>query len=408
MLASQRADMVNFLMHDSFAQSFIPGASSRVDTVFYEQLLTKLTAGNLPLQRSIYPLQRWVEARKALVDSAKIRRLVSGFLVAQARSEEEQGNRIDRYALLIYQLIKSKLMYAALADTLFEHTRQRLEHAVNGQYYQFAEDRERRLSRAYFRYLMASANFMKAQEALAANNTALAERLLKAASEFSPDENDRLAKPAYFYESFFLFGSPDKEEFHKPYVDFLLNKGNTVAAVQVLTELTLADPGYINLLKTYYAKAPVSDQPFHVYWTKMLNAKLKAAEPFKLVDLDGKTFDYGQHKGKWVLIDFWGTWCKPCVEEFPRFQKFYNELVKANRQDLVVLTAACHDTETRVREFIQKQAYTFPVAMVNEAFIKQFRVSEYPTKVLITPQGNRMKIAFGANWAERIQIYTEN
>ena len=109
------------------------------------------------------------------------------------------------------------------------------------------------------------------------------------------------------------------------------------------------------------------------------------------------------------MIDFWGTWCKPCVEELPRFQKFYDEIVAGKRQDIVVFTVACHEAgDDKVRSFMQKHAYTFPVAMGDDPLIRQFRVGAYPPKVLITPQGNRMKIPFGTNWAERVRIYAEN
>lgn len=407
-LAGRNVDLLNNLLHNAFAQSFMP--SARNDTASAEKLLRKMymATGNRPLQQSVYPLFRWVETQNSLNDPAKIRRIVTGFLMAQTRSPEEQGNRIDRYALLIYNLLRQKPAYTALADTLFQQTRERLEHAVNGVYYQAVDDRRHRPIRAYFRYLMAYANHVKAEEAAQKKELVGVESFRKAASAFSPDDNDRLAKSAYFYESAFLSDGQQKADFHQPYVDFLLAKGDTTTAVQTLTDLALADPGMINLLKAYYAKLPVSGQSFNIYWTRMLNAKLKPSEPFRVVGLDQQTFDYEQYKGKWVLIDFWGTWCKPCVAELPRFQKFYDEFAQAHQKELVVLTVACNDSEPKVREFMKKHQYTFPVAMADNTIEKSFRVGEYPTKVLITPQGNRMKIPFGVDWAERVKIYMEN
>lgn len=410
-LAGRNAGLLNDLLHNAFAQSFMPSASARVDRTSAEQLLRKMDAdtGSRALQQSVYPLYRWVETRNNLTDSAAIRRIMTGLLVAQTRSPEERGNRIDRYALLLYDLLKRQPQYAVLADTLYARTRERLEHAVNGVYYQAVDDRRHRETRAYFRYLIACANHVKAEEALQKNELGMVESYRKEASAFSPDESDRLAKSAYFYESAFLFDGQQKENFHQYYVDFLLTKGDTTAAVQTLTDLALADPGTIDLLKAHYAKAPVAGQSFSSYWTRTLNAKLKPTEPFRVVGLNGQAFDYEQYKGKWVLIDFWGTWCKPCIEELPRFQKFYDKIAAGKRQDIVVFTVACHEAGAdNVRQFMQKHAYTFPVAMGDDPLIRQFRVGEYPTKVLITPQGNRMKIPFGTNWAERVRIYAEN
>lgn len=409
-LAGRNAGLLNDLLHNAFAQSFLPSASARVDRASAEQLLRKMYADTSirALQQSVYPLYRWVETQNSLNDPAKIRQIVTGFLVAQSRSEEEQGNRIDRYALLIYDLLKEKPAYAVLADTLYARTKQRLQHAVDGIYYQATDDRVRSQPRAYFRYLTAYANFIKAKEAIQRKDSTRAETYLAAASQFSPDENDRLAKSAYFYEAAMLLNDASVADFHQPYADFLMAKGDTDAAIKVLTELALADPGTIELLKSYYTKVTSPNKSFTEYWTQTLNAKLRPAEEFSLIGLDDKPLDYKQYKGKWVLIDFWGTWCKPCVAELPRFQKFYDEFAQAHQKELVVLTVACRDLEPKVREFMEKQKYTFPVAMADNTIEKAFRVGEYPTKVLITPQSNRMKIPFGANWAERVKIYMEN
>ncbi len=409
-LAGRNTNLLNDLLHNAFAQFFMPSASARVDTVSAGQLLRKMyvATDSRMLQQSVYPLYRWVEVRSNLNDSAAIRRIITGFLVAQVRSPEERGNRIDRYALLIYDLLKQKPVYTALADTLYERTRERLEHAVNGVYFQAVDDRKHREIRAYFRYLMAFANHVKAEESVQKRELAKVELYRKQASAFSPDDNDRLAKSAYFYESAFLFDGQQRSDFHQPYVDFLIAKGDTMAAVQTLTELAMADPGTIALLRSYYEKLSSQNVPFKDYWAQTLNAKLKPVEPFRVISLNQQTFDYEQYKGKWMLIDFWGTWCKPCVAELPRFQKFYDEFAQAHQNELVVLTVACHDLEPKVREFMTQKQYTFPVAMADNTIEKSFRVSEYPTKVLITPQGNRMKIPFGADWAEWVKVYMEN
>lgn len=409
-VANQNVPILNGLLHDAFMQSFLPTATARADTAFTRRLLRQLfvSTTSKPLQQSVYPLYKWVEVQTTLADTVRTRQVVANFLTGLARSPEERGNRIERYALGIYALLKTHKVYAALADTLLERTRQRLDHAVSGRYFQPAEERTLREARAYFRYLMAYSSWLKAQAAKAANDTAQQATYLKVASQFSPDETDRLAPSAYFYESVFFFGNGEIAHFHQPYIDFLLAKGGSAAVVPVITQLAIADPAHIDLLKTYYVKAPVVGQSFRQYWTKAINEKLKPAEPFALVDLTGNGFDYSKHRGKWILLDFWGTWCKPCVAELPAFQAFYDQVRSSKRTDLVVLTIACHDLEQNVRDFIQKKGYTFPVAMGNEAVIKAFRVGEYPTKVLITPQGNRMKLPFGTNWTERINIYTRN
>lgn len=409
-LAGLNEPILNQLLHDAFAQKFLKAIPS-TDTAFSIRILQKMYADttSLPLKRALYPLYWYVEVARNLDNPVKVRSFVAGFMRAQAKVPEESGNRIDRYALLMYKQLKSKPVYSSLADTLFERTWKRLEHAVNGRYYQATDDRNLRAGRAYFRYIMATANHLKAEEAVVEKNAPALETYRKGASAFSPDENDRLAKPAYFYESVFLFDGEERDHFHQPYINYLAARKDSAAVLGVLTALAIADPGTIELLKTQYTKMPVAGQSFKTFWTKALNVNLKSAETFHLTSLDNQAFDYEKYKGKWVLIDFWGTWCVPCVQELPQFQKFYNELAKTNPDNIVVFTVACHEaSEASVQAFRQKLAYTFPVVMGTDQLIKQFRVGEYPTKVLITPEGNRMKIPFGTAWTERVKTYLAN
>ncbi|MBO0935037.1 TlpA family protein disulfide reductase [Fibrella sp. HMF5335] len=412
-LARLNSNVLNKLIHESLTQSFRPSASAEVDKSLAQKLLRRMytDTSSRSLQQSVYPLYKWVDVMTNLNDSAKIRQIVSGFLVALERSPEEPGNRVDRYALLVYKLLKQNPAYTPLADTLFKHTQARLQHALNSRYFQ-GEDGiapQLREGRAYFRYLLAYSNDLKANELIGKNKSIDQEQYRKVASDFSPDETDRQLVSAYFYESVMLFDGERKDDFHQSYANMLLEKGDTLSAIKVLTDIALADPGKINLLKTYYQKLPQSGLPFSAYWTKALNEKLKPAETFSLVSFDKQVFNYEQLKGKWILIDFWGTWCKPCVGELPELQTFYTNVVKNNRKDLIVFTVDCHDASPEVvQAFMQKNNYTFPVVTGDEKLIKQFRVGSYPTKVLITPQGNRMKIPFGVNWTERVNAYTSN
>ena len=88
----------------------------------------------------------------------------------------------------------------------------------------------------------------------------------------------------------------------------------------------------------------------------------KVASPldFKMDGLDGKEVDLAKYKGKVVLLDFWGTWCGPCVEKLPKVQQFAE---KYAGRDVVVIGIHSEQSGETCREFVEKNKYSFPMAI---------------------------------------------
>ena len=68
-------------------------------------------------------------------------------------------------------------------------------------------------------------------------------------------------------------------------------------------------------------------------------AKLKPAPDFEYPTYSGKTFKLSENKGKYVVLDFWGTWCKPCMEEMPKLKEF----LKATKDKVELVGIAVGD-----------------------------------------------------------------
>jgi thiol-disulfide isomerase/thioredoxin len=116
-----------------------------------------------------------------------------------------------------------------------------------------------------------------------------------------------------------------------------------------------------------------------------------------LTDLDGRTWDFHRdHTGRLVLIDFWGTWCVPCLRAVP----LLNSLESAyGRYGLQVVGIACERDERspserarRVSEVVEKMKIRYKVLLAEDRerdpVQRQFRIREYPYLVLLDGEGN--------------------
>jgi peroxiredoxin len=108
-------------------------------------------------------------------------------------------------------------------------------------------------------------------------------------------------------------------------------------------------------------------------------------EDFRLIDLDGKTHNFSQYRGKVVLVNFWATWCKPCTTEMPAMQATYDKL---RDKGFVVLAINELEDDVRVRQHIVQYGHTFPVLMDRDNKVaNQFGVFGLPVSVFVDEKG---------------------
>lgn len=111
----------------------------------------------------------------------------------------------------------------------------------------------------------------------------------------------------------------------------------------------------------------------------------KDAPSFRGVSLDGKTYSLDSLKGKPVLLDFWASWCGPCLRSMPLVERLHNDY---QAQGLVVLAVDVGETRETVEKFLKTKAVPYPVIMGDEAGIPSaYGVSAYPTFVMIGQDG---------------------
>ena len=400
------------LLHNSFAQEFRQKNENPTDTIktnvsnqkllFSKSLLLKMASDTSKvLQEAVRPLYLYTKAQEDSTNPFALERVTADFISKELSSANIYENRQGRYGLLIHGIISKHETLKPLAEKLL-HT---IEANLKSNQVKVSDSTSRMDldKRAWYRYLYAYVNHLKATKTTNTQEKAL---FLKTAYDFSPDWIDKDHNAAYFYDMIFLIGG-ENEGFREDYLNFLTSTSTDKQAIlSALLEAALTAPEYKKRLKEYYSTNNSSGTSFKKYWTAAINKNAKAAPAISLGLLDRKPFLSKNLMGKWILIDFWGTWCVPCRAEHPDLEKFYQTTIRENSNAISLLTVACNDTYDKVSAYMQQKKYTFPVALSDNKIENLYSVQGYPTKVLITPEGKYIKVPFGVDWISFVKQYS--
>lgn len=116
----------------------------------------------------------------------------------------------------------------------------------------------------------------------------------------------------------------------------------------------------------------------------------KRAPDFTLKDINGNDFNLASlfGKGKYIVVDFWGSWCSWCIKGFPKMKEYYNKY----RDKLEIVGIACYDKEDKWKAAVVKNdvpwLHVFSPDGITE---ERYGVTGYPYKVLISPKGKVIK-----------------
>ncbi|MDX1915843.1 MAG: TlpA disulfide reductase family protein [Methylophilus sp.] len=115
---------------------------------------------------------------------------------------------------------------------------------------------------------------------------------------------------------------------------------------------------------------------------------------FELKDISGKKHVLQDYRGKWVFVNFWATWCPPCLEEVPDLVGLYD--ARKGKDVMVIGVVIDYDTEQVVSKYVDEMLMTYPIVLGDAKSIAQFGSAEIlPTTYIYNPRGELVKVKRG-------------
>lgn len=125
----------------------------------------------------------------------------------------------------------------------------------------------------------------------------------------------------------------------------------------------------------------------------------------KILDLDGKAINFQDYKGKWVVINYWASWCGHCLKELPEFNKFYDK-----HKNAVVVLGVNYDQlpAEQLRAMTEKLNIQFPTLVTDPAAVLGIgRVSAIPVTFVMNPEGKISEPMIGEQTVQTLENMTD-
>lgn len=109
-------------------------------------------------------------------------------------------------------------------------------------------------------------------------------------------------------------------------------------------------------------------------------------------DMSGKTHTLADYKGRWVLVNFWATWCPPCLEEIPDLMA-----LQEKRKDVAIIGIAMEYRNAKeVSKFVDENLMSYPIVLGDDKTVRQFgTISILPTTFFYNPAGKLVRTQRG-------------
>ena len=198
-----------------------------------------------------------------------------------------------------------------------------------------------------------------------------------------------------------------QDAYYNAILDFIKTHPNSEASAAIIPNLdqvslmekgiTLLAPAVKNgRLKEYYTYpiTEIKKQEARDIENAKKQAAGVAAPDFTLKDIDGKDFTLSSLRGKYVLLDFWGSWCGWCIKGMPKMKEYY----KKYTGKFEIVGIDCNDTDAKWRAAVKQHELPW-IHVYNprndRALLNKYGVTGFPTKILVGPDGKIVKTVIG-------------
>ena len=213
-------------------------------------------------------------------------------------------------------------------------------------------------------------------------------------------------------------GITDEAAKHQAIVDYVLNHPNSDGSLYMMRYLSgminfkkclpvLSERvrhGIMHRLFDFFIGAEAESDGYLAKTVEAIKIGEVAAD-FMLEDINGNMLTLSSLRGKYVMLDFWGSWCGACIRSFPHLKKYYEQ----HRGKLEVLVISCHDTKENWKTAVKRNELPWLNVLNVEGendVANLYGIQVYPTYVLIAPDGKVMQ--WMADDPETFDLYFDN
>jgi thiol-disulfide isomerase/thioredoxin len=126
-----------------------------------------------------------------------------------------------------------------------------------------------------------------------------------------------------------------------------------------------------------------------------------------LVAVDGSKHNLNQYRGKWLVVNYWATWCPPCIVEMPELQSFHDEHV--DKDAMVIGINAELISQNRLQTFLEDYFISYPIFISKPGQQSELGlIPGLPTTFLVTPQGKVVAREIGPVTQEMLEQFIKN